>query len=116
MVGSLCRRQATPGGMSCGGPASDPRQPVSGQNLDLPFGVGVYGIPCHRSVNPEPMLETDSLTPCRVPSDLLEDVRALYDRGLYLQAYRAAQPLGPLREWPGTGGLVLAGRLANNLG
>src|SRR5262245_22694854 len=62
------------------------------------------------------MLETGSLPPCRMPSDLLQGVRDLYDRRLYLQAYRAAQPLGPLWGWPGAAGLVLAGRLANNLG
>ncbi|MCM2334261.1 MAG: C39 family peptidase, partial [Anaeromyxobacteraceae bacterium] len=43
-------------------------------------------------------------------------MRATYERGRYLQAWRAAAPLGPLPGWPGADGLVLAGRLANQLG
>jgi len=46
----------------------------------------------------------------------LQRVRDLYDRGLYLQAWKAAEALGPLREWRGTPARVLAGRLAGNLG
>src|SRR5438045_8726003 len=49
------------------------------------------------------------------PNDL-QRVRDLYDRGLYLQAWKAAEALGPLREWRGTPARVLAGRLAGNLG
>ncbi|HVE40685.1 MAG TPA: tetratricopeptide repeat protein [Planctomycetota bacterium] len=46
----------------------------------------------------------------------LQRVRDLYDRGLYLQAWKAAEALGPLRAWRGTPARVLAGRLAGNLG
>lgn len=40
----------------------------------------------------------------------------LYNHGYYLQAYRAALTIGPLAEWEGTAAMLLAGRLANNLG
>lgn len=46
----------------------------------------------------------------------LAPVQALYDRGLYLQAYALAVKRAPLREWRGTPARVLAGRLAGNLG
>lgn len=46
----------------------------------------------------------------------LETIQSLYDRGLYLQAYEASKELGPLAEWRGVDGRVLAGRLAGNLG
>jgi tetratricopeptide (TPR) repeat protein len=49
------------------------------------------------------------------PQDL-KRVRDCYDRGLYLQAWKAAEQLGPLRDWRGTDARVLAGRLAGNLG
>jgi tetratricopeptide (TPR) repeat protein len=48
-------------------------------------------------------------------AELLE-VRDLYCRGLYLQAYHRAQQIGPLAQWRGAAGRVLAGRLAGNLG
>ena len=40
----------------------------------------------------------------------------MYDAGLCLQAYRAAQEFGPLKLWSGTAARTLAGRLASNLG
>ena len=46
----------------------------------------------------------------------LVTVRELYDRGRYLDALEASRPLGPLDQWPGPDGGVLAGRLAIRLG
>ncbi|MEO0474975.1 MAG: tetratricopeptide repeat protein [Planctomycetota bacterium] len=46
----------------------------------------------------------------------LETIQSLYDRGLYLQAYEESKTLGPLSEWRGAEGRLLAGRLAGNLG
>lgn len=51
-----------------------------------------------------------------VPAEnILERVRGLHEEGLSVQAWRAAQPLGPWRHWPGTPARVLAGRLASQL-
>jgi tetratricopeptide (TPR) repeat protein len=47
---------------------------------------------------------------------VLDRVRALYGRGLCLQAYRAAEPLGPFRGWSGPAARILAGRVAVHLG
>jgi tetratricopeptide (TPR) repeat protein len=52
----------------------------------------------------------------RVPTERLKSIAALYDQGLYLQAYRQAEPIGPLAHWHGTEARILAGRLAGNLG
>jgi len=53
----------------------------------------------------------------RRPSvDELEPVQALYDQGLYLQAYEIASRLAPLSEWSGGIARGLAGRLAYHLG
>lgn len=46
----------------------------------------------------------------------LADARALYDRGLYVQALHAGQQAAPLRRWNSTAGRLLAGRIAYNLG
>jgi tetratricopeptide (TPR) repeat protein len=46
----------------------------------------------------------------------LGPVRELYLRGLCLQAYHAAESLGPIREWTGPDARVLAGRLVVHLG
>lgn len=46
----------------------------------------------------------------------LERIRDLYRRGLCLQAYEAARPLGPFQDWEGADARILAGRLALNLG
>jgi tetratricopeptide (TPR) repeat protein len=51
-----------------------------------------------------------------IPSSGLEEVRALYERGLYLQALEASRRHGPLASWSGTAARLLAGRLAGNLG
>jgi tetratricopeptide (TPR) repeat protein len=51
-----------------------------------------------------------------VPSEALERIRDLYDRGLCRQALDLALSFGPLRQWTGTGARILAGRLASNLG
>src|SRR5688572_1842263 len=40
----------------------------------------------------------------------------LYDRGLYLQAYSEGIAMAPYPEWPDAEGLVMAGKLANQLG
>ena len=52
----------------------------------------------------------------QLPENILQHLLDLYSKGLYLQAYRIAEPLGPFKEWEGTKALVLAGRLAMNLG
>lgn len=62
---------------------------------------------------------TPSPAPPAPPVDaaaLLAEVRDTYERGRYLGAWRRAAPLGRLEAWPGAEGLVLAGRLANQLG
>ncbi|MFI4861704.1 MAG: tetratricopeptide repeat protein [Phycisphaerales bacterium JB063] len=46
----------------------------------------------------------------------LAPIQQHYDDGLYLQAYAAAQQIGPLKDWRGAHGRLLAGRLAGNLG
>lgn len=51
-----------------------------------------------------------------ISREQLERVRDLYYDGFYLQAYHAAEKIGPLAEWEGTAALLLGGRLANNLG
>lgn len=50
------------------------------------------------------------------PTERIGEVLELYEQGLYLQAYALGQPLGPLDEWEGTAGRLLAGRLAAQLG
>lgn len=40
----------------------------------------------------------------------------LYDRGLYLQAYQVGQAYGPMKDWTGPRGRIMASRLAVNLG
>lgn len=49
-------------------------------------------------------------------SDQLARVSGFYNNGYYLQAYRVAQSIGPLIQWEGTAAMLLAGRLASNLG
>lgn len=46
----------------------------------------------------------------------LARVKDLYDRGLYVQAWRASQIAGPLADWEGVEPRLLAGRLAYNIG
>ena len=52
----------------------------------------------------------------RVPADRLKSIFAIYDQGLYLQAFRQAEQFGPLAQWRGTEARILVGRLAGNLG
>src|ERR1700687_447393 len=52
----------------------------------------------------------------RPAESLLEQVQSLYEQGLYLQAHTLAERNLPLRQWEGTVGRILAGRLAGNLG
>ena len=51
-----------------------------------------------------------------VPQQILDEVGALYERTLYVQALRRAEELAPLREWQGAAVRVLAGRVAAMLG
>ncbi len=49
--------------------------------------------------------------------DRYAEIQGLYDRGLFLQAHALGiREFGPLSEWRGSRGGVLAGRLANQLG
>ncbi len=43
-------------------------------------------------------------------------VRTLYEQGRFVQAYRAAEPLGKISQWPGIEARLLGGRLASQLG
>jgi len=54
--------------------------------------------------------------PAPIREDDLRALRELYDRGLYVQAWRQAEALGPMQSWTGTAARLLAGRLAGNLG
>ncbi|HYD42599.1 MAG TPA: tetratricopeptide repeat protein [Anaeromyxobacter sp.] len=49
-------------------------------------------------------------------AEVLGEVQRLYDLGLFLQAWRAAAPLGPLEGWSGLDARILAGRLWMQLG
>ena len=51
-----------------------------------------------------------------VSPDLLQPILTLYDAGLYVQAYRLTETIGPLDQWRGTDARILAGRIAGNLG
>ncbi len=51
-----------------------------------------------------------------ISAEQLIPILDLYERGLYLQAYRAAEQFAPLAAWQGTDAKVLAGRLAYALG
>ncbi|MCP3103014.1 tetratricopeptide repeat protein [Myxococcus sp. K15C18031901] len=48
--------------------------------------------------------------------ELLDAVRDLYERGLYLQAFQRTQGGVPMARWTGTRARVLAGRLLHHLG
>lgn len=48
-------------------------------------------------------------------ADLLTNIQALYDQGLFVQALATGTPLGPLHTWPGPDARILAGRLASQL-
>ena len=51
-----------------------------------------------------------------VTPELYAQVRALYEQGLYLQAYRLTEAGVPLERWTGARARVLAGRLLHQLG
>src|SRR5437870_4682796 len=51
-----------------------------------------------------------------VTPDQLQRILALYEQGLYVQAYQVATQIGPLDQWRGTDARIVAGRLAGNLG
>ncbi|MEO1524621.1 MAG: C39 family peptidase [Planctomycetota bacterium] len=46
----------------------------------------------------------------------LDGALALYEQGLYLQAYEQVMPLGPLQTWTDPEAQLFGGRLARNLG
>ena len=48
--------------------------------------------------------------------ETLAQVEELYGQSRFLDAHAAGQVLGPLPQWPGASGLILAGRLARMLG
>lgn len=48
--------------------------------------------------------------------DALNQIQQFYDDGQYLKAWRLSQLLGPLKQWRGSQEMILAGRLAFNLG
>jgi hypothetical protein len=54
----------------------------------------------------------------RVPvaGDVVARVTGLYEAGLYVDAYEASKVAGPLGAWSGAEALVIASRLASNLG
>lgn len=49
-------------------------------------------------------------------NQIMAAVLELYDQGRYIDAYEASRPLGDLTQWTSDDGLVMAGRMANNLG
>lgn len=73
-------------------------------------------------VNDMPDTQEQAASVCKsaekvtVSADDLAKVLDLYHQGLYLQAYRLAETFGPLRQWTGAPGRVMAGRLAYHLG
>ena len=48
--------------------------------------------------------------------EALRQIQGFYDNGQYLKAFQLSQLLGPLKHWRGSREMVLAGRLAFNLG
>jgi len=51
-----------------------------------------------------------------VSPEIVEGITRLYDDGLYVRAYARLCEVAPLEQWRGAPGLVIAGRLAMNLG
>ncbi len=47
--------------------------------------------------------------------ELIAHIEALYDNGLFVQAYHKATPLGAIQSWQGTHARILGGRLAAQL-
>ncbi len=60
--------------------------------------------------------KTSAPGPFQVPPAELAKIQALYDAGLCLQAYHAAEAFGPMKRWTAQADRVLAGRLVGNLG
>jgi tetratricopeptide (TPR) repeat protein len=63
-----------------------------------------------------PMSAIVTEPPVVLTAEQRQTVLALYDQGLYLQAYALGTSFGPLRQWRGTDARILAGRMAGNLG
>ena len=61
-------------------------------------------------------MTSSPIPPHPIPAEALARIQSLYDAGLCLQAYSAAQELGPLKRWTGPTARTLAARLASNLG
>ncbi|MEQ1794838.1 MAG: C39 family peptidase [Nitrospira sp.] len=63
-------------------------------------------------------IEYSSPQPASPPlwdTDFIAQIQALYDRGLFVQAFTAGASLGPLQSWRGPEARILAGRLASQL-
>ncbi|MGO8689268.1 MAG: tetratricopeptide repeat protein [Thermoguttaceae bacterium] len=55
-------------------------------------------------------------SPVEISPERLTGIRDLYHRGLFLQAFRVAQEVGPLGTWQGPEAMLMAGRLAGQVG
>jgi tetratricopeptide (TPR) repeat protein len=62
------------------------------------------------------MIAVDSESLAFPTTEQQQAVFALYDRGLYLQAFELGRAYAPLHGWRGTAARILAGRMAGNLG
>ncbi len=70
------------------------------------------------SASVEPKLETLTAStdgPAPTPTELA-GVLSLYEQGQVLSAFELSRQFGPIAQWRGPAGRLLAGRLANNLG
>jgi cellulose synthase operon protein C len=47
---------------------------------------------------------------------IFQEVKAFYEQGRFVQAYRAAEPLGKISRWPGIEARLLGARLVSQLG
>lgn len=52
----------------------------------------------------------------QISKEQLQPIKNLYDNSMYLAAHEAATALAPMSEWEGPDALLMAGRLAGNLG
>src|SRR5262249_34201089 len=52
----------------------------------------------------------------QISQEQLQPIKKLYDQSLYLKAYEKALQLAPLNQWVGADAMLLAGRIAGNLG
>lgn len=62
------------------------------------------------------LMNGETLSPRHVSKEALAPILALFEQGLYVQAYALSQELGPLASWRGSAGRVVAGRLSMALG